>query len=46
MLNYHYWVLIFALVVNFWGINWESKHITIDFLEVNEFLGQTLVNNL
>ncbi len=37
---------IFTLVINFFGVNWQPKHITLGFFEATNFIGQTLIKIL
>jgi hypothetical protein len=37
---------IFALVINFLRIDWQPKHITLNFFEPIDTGGQTLVKNI
>jgi hypothetical protein len=37
---------IFALVINFLGIDWQPKHITIRLFEAMDIFGQTLAKDL
>ncbi len=34
---------VFALVINFWGSDWQPKHITIGLFKVTNINGQTLL---
>jgi len=37
---------VFSLVINFWGSDWQPKHVTIGLFEVIETTSQTLATNL
>jgi hypothetical protein len=37
---------IFALVTNFWGTNWQEKHVTFGLFEVVDTFGKILAKNL
>jgi len=37
---------IFALMINFLGINWQSKHFTLGFFEITNTSQKTLAKNL
>jgi len=37
---------VFVLVINFWGSNWNPKHVTLGLFEIVATTGQTLARNL
>ncbi len=37
---------VFALVINFWGNDWQSKHVIISLFEATKTIGQTLARTL
>jgi hypothetical protein len=37
---------IFALMINFLGTNWQSKHFTLGFFKVTNISQKTLAKNL
>jgi hypothetical protein len=37
---------IFALVINFLGIDWQPKHVTLGLFEFTNIDGKTLIKNL
>jgi hypothetical protein len=37
---------VFALVIKFWGNDWQPKHVTIGLFEVIEIINQTFAKSL
>ncbi len=37
---------IFTLMIKFFGVNWQPKHITLELFEATNFIGQTLIKIL